>query len=120
MITTAHYSAEEMSEWLRKRQIASLVVAGVAAVATLAGLVFNSDQFFRSWLMSFLMCLGLSLGCLSLEMLQYLTGGKWGLSIERILEPPRTRSQWLPSSLSLSFSAFIAVSVGPSGGGRGR
>jgi len=30
--------------------------------------------------------LGLSLGCLGLLMVQYLSGGFWGLSIRRVLE----------------------------------
>ena len=34
----------------------------------------NRDQFFQSWLIGFLFCLGLSLGSLGLLMLQHLTG----------------------------------------------
>ena len=43
-------------------------------------------QFFRSWLVGFLFCLGLSLGSLALLMLQHLSGGQWGLVSRRVLE----------------------------------
>jgi hypothetical protein len=46
----------------------------------------NSDQFFRSWLIAFLFVLGLSLGSLGLLMLQYLSGGQWGLVGRRVFE----------------------------------
>ena len=50
------------------------------------GAVMNPDQFFRSWLIGFLFCLGLSLGSLALLMLQHLSGGQWGLVGRRIFE----------------------------------
>src|SRR3954454_20656689 len=86
MITERLYSPAEMDDWLRGRQRLSLIVAGIAAIGVIAGLFFDRDQFFRSYLMSFLLCFALALGSLALAMMQYLTGGKWGLSIERILE----------------------------------
>ena len=46
----------------------------------------NLDQFFRSWLIGFLFCLGLSLGSLALLMLQHLSGGQWGLVGRRVFE----------------------------------
>jgi len=75
-----------MDSWLQQRQRWSLLVAAVGAIGVVIGLLFEADQFFRSWLMSFLMCLALALGCLSIQMLQFLSGGKWGVSVERILE----------------------------------
>ncbi len=44
------------------------------------------DQFFRSWLIGFLFCLGLTLGSLALLMLQHLSGGQWGLVSRRVFE----------------------------------
>ena len=46
----------------------------------------NLDQFFRSWLIGFLFCLGLSLGSLALLMLQHMSGGQWGLVGRRVFE----------------------------------
>ena len=64
----------------------ALVVGVVAlAVSILAGLA-RPDQFFRSYLLAFVFWSGLSLGSLAVLMLQYLTGGAWGIAIRRILE----------------------------------
>ena len=39
-----------------------------------------------SWLIGFLFCLSLSLGCLALLMLQHLSGGQWGMVGRRVFE----------------------------------
>ncbi len=44
------------------------------------------DQFFRSYLISYLFWLGIPLGCLPLLMLHHLVGGTWGFAIRRVLE----------------------------------
>jgi hypothetical protein len=63
---------------------------GIAAfwgiLAGVVGFFFDADQFFRSWLIGFLFCLGLSLGPLALLMMQHLTGGHWGLVGRRVFE----------------------------------
>ncbi len=46
----------------------------------------NRDQFFQSWLIGFLFCLGLTLGSLGLLMLQHLSGGQWGMVGRRVFE----------------------------------
>src|ERR1700760_231565 len=63
-----------------------LGVGIVGAVVCIIGAVMSLDQFMRGYLIGFMFCLGLSLGCLGLLMVQYLSGGFWGLSIRRILE----------------------------------
>jgi hypothetical protein len=64
----------------------ALVVGIVALVASAIGAAMNLDQFIRSWLVGFLFCLGLTLGSLSLLMLQHLSGGQWGLVSRRVFE----------------------------------
>jgi hypothetical protein len=63
---------------------------GIAAfwgiLAGVVGFFLDADQFFRSWLIGFLFCLGLSLGPLALLMMQHLTGGHWGLVGRRVFE----------------------------------
>jgi hypothetical protein len=44
------------------------------------------DHFFPGYLVGFLFWLGISLGCIGLTMLHFLTGGSWGLVIRRPLE----------------------------------
>jgi hypothetical protein len=45
-----------------------------------------SPQFFRSWLIGFLFCAGLTLGSLGWIMLHHLSGGQWGLVTRRVWE----------------------------------
>jgi hypothetical protein len=59
-------------------------LCGLAACALGASL--NLDQFFRSYLVAFCFCLGIALGSLAILLLQYLTGGGWGLVLRRPLE----------------------------------
>ena len=62
-----------------------LGVAGL--LATVAGLfVVSPNQFYRSYLWSYLFVLGLAIGSLAWLMLQYLTGGAWGVVIRRPCE----------------------------------
>jgi hypothetical protein len=65
----------------------------------------DPGQFFRSYLFAYLFWLGLSIGCVSILMLQHLTGGLWGLVSRRILE---AGSRVLPVMAVL----FLPVALG--------
>ena len=71
---------------LGRLQQRALIVGLVGLVAAAIGAVIDRDQFFQSWLIGFIFCLGLSLGCLGLLMLQHLSGGQWGLVGRRVFE----------------------------------
>ncbi len=71
---------------LARLQQRALVVGAIGLLAGGVGALQNPDQFFRSWLIGFLFCLGLSLGPLALLMLQHMSGGQWGLVGRRIFE----------------------------------
>ena len=65
----------------------SALVAGAAGVLlSLLGAVFDLGHFLRSWLFAHLFWTGVSIGCLSLLMINHLTGGVWGIVIRRLLE----------------------------------
>jgi hypothetical protein len=64
----------------------ALIVGVIGIAAGALGALTNRDQFFQSWLIGFLFCLGLSLGSLGLLMLQHLSGGQWGLVGRRVFE----------------------------------
>lgn len=71
---------------LLRIQRQALVVGALGVLACTAGGVANPAQFFRSYLMAFLYWSGITLGCLGLLMIQYMTGGAWGVIVRRILE----------------------------------
>src|ERR1700746_1975547 len=62
-------------------------VLGIAAltIAALHG-IRAPEQFFRSYLLGFVVWLGFPLGCAAFLMVHHLTGGFWGLPIRRPLE----------------------------------
>jgi hypothetical protein len=63
------------------------LVAGGAGVALMAlGLVLRGDHFWESYLIAFIFWIGITLGSLAVLMIQYLSGGAWGLVSRRILE----------------------------------
>ncbi len=63
-----------------------LGVGLVGVLACIAGAVVSREQFMRGYLIGFMFWLGLSMGCLGLLMVQYLSGGFWGLAIRSTLE----------------------------------
>ena len=67
-------------------QVVALVVGGVGLLATVILGLNNLDGFFRSFLMAETLWLGLALGCLGVALLQFLTGGHWGMATRRIFE----------------------------------
>lgn len=71
---------------LARLQQRALIVGVIGIAAGLLGFMTNRDQFFQSWLIGFLFCLGLTLGSLGLLMLQHLSGGQWGLVGRRVFE----------------------------------
>jgi hypothetical protein len=60
--------------------------AGAGLVVGGLGVAFQPAQLAPSLLIGFWFCIGLSLGCLSLLMMQHMTGGQWGLVSRRIYE----------------------------------
>jgi hypothetical protein len=80
-----HVVAAEVPALARLQQRA-LVIGVVGLLAGAIGALTNVDQFFRSWLIGFLFCLGFALGSLGLLMLQHMSGGQWGMVGRRIFE----------------------------------
>ena len=67
-------------------QNGGLFVGGVALLLALYGLMKSPADFYHSYIFSYMLILGLTLGSLGLLMLQHLTGGIWGMVIRRPLE----------------------------------
>jgi hypothetical protein len=71
----------------RRFQTVALGVGGVALLLALVlAFVSGARPFFESYLLSFMLWGGLSLGCFVLLLVQHLAGGSWGALIRRPLE----------------------------------
>lgn len=64
----------------------ALIVGVIFTVLFVIGAFIDRQQFFRAYLVGFILWIGITLGSLALLMLQHLTGGTWGLVIRRVLE----------------------------------
>ncbi len=82
-----------------------LGVGLVGVLACIAGAVMSLDQFLRGYLIAYMFWLGLSMGCLALLMVQYLSGGFWGLSIRSTLEAAT-------KGLPLMAVLFVPIALG--------
>jgi len=80
----------------------SMVVGVGAGILALIGVVTAPDQFYRAYLLAFMIWLGVSLGSLGMLIIIHLTNGRWGLVIRRILEAG-TKNFWLMAVLFLPF-----------------
>jgi hypothetical protein len=64
----------------------SLVVGVVFAVISGVIAVVSPQKFFQAYLLAYMLCAGLTLGCLAWLMIQHVTGGAWGTVMRRPLE----------------------------------
>src|SRR5438270_3046433 len=78
----------------------ALTVGMLFGVGAIIGAVIEPEQFYRAYLVGFMMWLGVALGGLALLMLQYLTKGNWGFVIRRQLEA---------ASRTLPFNALFFI-----------
>jgi hypothetical protein len=70
---------------IRKIGQRSLVVGILFAVGAVALAFIHPDEFYRGYLLGFMVCLGLAMGSMAIVMIRHLTGGGWGTVIRRIL-----------------------------------
>jgi hypothetical protein len=82
-----------------------LVAGAVGAAISVLGLLLNSRQFFQSYLMAYMLWLGVTLGCLALGMVHQLSGGAWGVLIRR---PIGAAARVIPVMTAL----FLPIALG--------
>jgi hypothetical protein len=80
-----------------------LTIGAAAGAVSLVGAFVEIDQFLQSYLMAFMFCLGVTLGCLALGMVHQLSGGAWGVVLRR---PIGAASRVLPL-LTLLFLPIV-------------
>src|SRR3954462_14182078 len=83
----------------------ALGAGGIGVLVWALGAYLEPEQALRSWLLGFIFWGGIGIGSLGLLMLQYLTGGAWGVVIRRILE---AGTRTLPMIVLL----FIPLAIG--------
>jgi len=96
------YIAPAAVELIQQR---SLIIGLAGLVLCAVGAIFRPAMFLQSYLFAYLFTLGLSLGSMAILMLQYLTGGDWGVVIRRVLESAMRTLPWLAAG-------FLPVALG--------
>jgi hypothetical protein len=81
----------EAADWAAPDDLAglqrkALLAGAIGTVASLLGLFLNAPVFFRAYLVAWLFCLGIAVGCLAISMLHHMSRGAWGLMVRRPLE----------------------------------
>ncbi|MBI3492582.1 MAG: hypothetical protein HY047_12515 [Acidobacteria bacterium] len=79
LTNTADVAIPELAGYQRRL----LIAGGGGALVSLAGLFMDPAQFLQSYLMAYMLWLGVTLGCLALGMVHQLSGGGWGVVIRR-------------------------------------
>jgi hypothetical protein len=70
---------------IARAQMPALVIGVIGLAGSIAGYLTNGPEFFRAWLAPFVFWFLISAGALGILMLQYVTGGEWGVLIRRPL-----------------------------------
>ncbi len=90
-----------VAQWQRPALIVGVVGLAISAI----GWILNPEEFFRAYLPSYLFWFSIVAGSLAVLMLQYTTGGEWGLVIRRPLGAAARTMTWM-------FLFFIPVAIG--------
>jgi hypothetical protein len=90
--------------WENRALVMGLIFAVLAAGLALAD--HSIEHVLRAWLLGLMLTFGFSVGGLALLMVQYVSGGKWGLLLRRPLEAmsrtlPLVFAYWIVVALSL-------------------
>ncbi|HEV3218024.1 MAG TPA: hypothetical protein VGZ27_20020 [Vicinamibacterales bacterium] len=104
-MTPITQTADELFPELARYQRQLLAGGGVGLLISLVEFLFKPTQFYQSYLMGYMFCLSVTLGCLALGMVHQLSGGAWGIVIRR---PIGAASRLLPLMTLL----FLPVVVG--------
>ena len=90
--------------WRARALLVGVVFSALAAALAVAD--HSVDHVLRAWLLGLVLTFGFAVGGLALLMVQYITGGKWGLLLRRPLEAmsrtlPLVFVYWLVIAFSL-------------------
>ncbi|MBV8731779.1 MAG: hypothetical protein JO336_18380, partial [Acidobacteriia bacterium] len=95
----------ELRDTIRSWRTRFLALGIVGVILLAIGWLTSPAQFYRSYLWGYVYVLGIAAGSMAWLMMQYLTGGAWGVSIRR---PAEAAARTLPLLLVL----FIPIAIG--------
>jgi len=81
----SQFAAPEVAHTIYQRSLGLGIVFGVISLI-FAAVPGTREQFFHSYLLGFMLWLGVALGSMAILMIQHMTGGAWGMAIRRQLE----------------------------------
>jgi hypothetical protein len=102
---TFNETADQQIPELGRLQRRFLLAGAAGAAVSVVGYFVNPAQFFQSYLMAYMLVLGLTLGSLALAMVHQLSGGAWGVVIRR---PAGAATRVLPVVTAL----FLPIVIG--------
>lgn len=91
---------------LNRLQWGAAVVGVIALALSGVGWLSSPDQFFFSYLVGYLLWMGIALGCMSLLMIHHMTGGNWGWATRHLFE---SGSRTMPLMLILVIPILIGI-----------
>ncbi|MCS7079334.1 MAG: hypothetical protein NZ585_04690 [Chloracidobacterium sp.] len=89
-------------------QTPALIVGVLGVVAAVVAAVLDFRQFLHAYLFAFTFWNGVTLGAMALLMIQYLTGGGWGILGRRTMEAA-VRNMWLMALFFLPILAGVLL-----------
>ena len=92
----------QVLRWRSRALIVTLAFTALTVIDLLISRRF--DYVLRGWLMGLMLCLSVCIGGLALLMVQWTTGGKWGLLIRRPLEA-------MSRTMPLVFLMFLPIAI---------
>ena len=99
-----------VDDWKKRALVVAVIFAVIAVgLGFLDGKGFDLDHVLRAWLLGTVLTFGWAVGGLALLMVQYCSGGKWGLLLRRPLE---AMSRTLPAVFVYWLVIAIAMFTG--------
>ena len=95
MSVGATTSRSDRATGIARWQMPSLTVGIIGLLASALGWFLDPVTFFRAWLPSYIFWFSIVAGSLAVLMLQYVTGGEWGVMIRRPLGAAARTMGWM-------------------------
>ncbi len=95
MMAVAAAGNRQTATGIARWRMPSLIIGIIGLALSAVGYMISPETFFRAYLPSFLFWFSIVAGSLAVLMLQYITGGEWGLMIRRPLGASARTMLWM-------------------------